>query len=436
MKIKKIIFFILFIVLGIITNTYAKENFKYNLLNDYFFEYNNKIYSKELYNVFLQYVDEIKEIKINKIPSITKKDISKIEGKYLFTKNNIYYLENEIKEADIKSFQILSEKLSKDKNNIYYENNKINLDFNNFKLLDKFHFTDGKELFYISENKQQIRYTIEELFRISDVDIKTYKILDRIFSKDKNNVYYEDSKIIGADSATFEKIDNTYSKDKDSVFYQKYLIKEANNKTFKILKENFSRDNENIYWKNYKITKYNDSFEILGDGFLKINNRLYETFLPFTYKDLKTLKKINNHLWLDKNNVYYINLDANIIIINDNMNIEKKTFNWEKFRKIKYNYYTDENYVYYNDKIVSSDINNFQILSENYSKDSQNIYYKMKKIRNADLNSFKVVGKIYAKDCNNAYIRNEILKNVDIKSFKKLKNGLLVDNENAYGIEY
>ena len=60
----------------------------------------------------------------------------------------------------------------------------------------------------------------------------------------------------------------------------------------------------------------------------------------------------------------------------------------------------------------------------------------MKKIRNADLNSFKVVGKIYAKDCNNAYIRNEILKNVDIKSFKKLKNGLLVDNENAYGIEY
>ena len=42
-----------------------------------------------------------------------------------------------------------------------------------------------------------------------EIDRKTFKILDYDYSKDKNNVYYYDKVVIGADPKTFKHIEGT-----------------------------------------------------------------------------------------------------------------------------------------------------------------------------------------------------------------------------------
>ena len=411
------------------------QDFECDILNRYFFKYNNKIYSIETYNIFDENFEKSKKI-IKKLENVSYDKFIKIKGKYLITRNKIFYLEKEIENIDLKSFEILSDNLSKDKNNVYYENKKVDVNSKNFRIIDKYHYTDGNIILYLSQNMLGLRATMENLFYIYNVDLKSYNIIDRIYSKDKSNVFYENEIIKGADPNSFTKINTKYSKDKNNVFYRDEIIKEANPNNFEILSNNYSRDNNWIFWKDYKIAKYNNKFKILDNGLLLINGILYDIQTVVTKIDIKTFKKIDNYLWIDKTNVYYRNIDSNSIIINDDMSIKNDlSFRWEKFKKLKYSYYTDGNSIYYNSNVISKDIKGFKILSKNFSKDAKNIYYKGKKIKEIDINNFKIIGNDYIKDNKNVYFKGKKLKVTNVENFQKLKCGLFVDGYNVYDIE-
>ena len=56
------------------------------------------------------------------------------------------------------------------------------------------------------------------------------------YAKDKNNIYYSDKKIVGADSKTFTLLGkSSYSKDKNNVYYEGEKIENADIETFEII---------------------------------------------------------------------------------------------------------------------------------------------------------------------------------------------------------
>lgn len=141
---------------------------------------------------------------------------------------NIYIYDSYIKEADVKSFEILQYPYSKDKNNVYYYSIKLeNVNSNTFKLLGAGYSRDKNNIYY--------KFT-----KLKDVDIDTFIISEsnvgysHYYSKDKNNVYYRGEKIKGADPKTHEYIGSFYSRDKNNVYYREEKLKNKKPQTFKI----------------------------------------------------------------------------------------------------------------------------------------------------------------------------------------------------------
>lgn len=81
------------------------------------------------------------------------------DGEYAKDKNNVYYEENVLNEADPKSFKSLSKissGLGKDKNSVYYIGKKIaEVNPKNFKVLKDYIFTDGKNVYLYGEKKKK-----------------------------------------------------------------------------------------------------------------------------------------------------------------------------------------------------------------------------------------------------------------------------------------
>lgn len=107
-------------------------------------------------------------------------------------------------------------------------------------------------------------------------DVDSFIALDHLYAKDKNNVYYACKSFSSADSKTFEvipektpypirldlqedvngshyiyKINANYSKDKNQVFFLDKIVEGANPITFKSLGNGYAQDGDNYYfeWK-------------------------------------------------------------------------------------------------------------------------------------------------------------------------------------------
>ena len=77
--------------------------------------------------------------------------------------------------------------------------------------------------------------------------------IDALLIKDKNNVYYQGTKIQGADPNTFDVLENGYFKDKNNVYFYEDKIKGADTKTFESLKYGYSKDKKNVYYQGKKM---------------------------------------------------------------------------------------------------------------------------------------------------------------------------------------
>ena len=77
--------------------------------------------------------------------------------------------------------------------------------------------------------------------------------IDAPLIKDKNNVYYQGTKIQGADPNTFDVLENGYFKDKNSVYFYGNKIKGVDPNTFEILEYDYFKDKNNVYYKREQI---------------------------------------------------------------------------------------------------------------------------------------------------------------------------------------
>lgn len=348
-------------------------------------------------------------------PKIDKATFQEIDAVYAKDKNGVYVWENrgwkKLEGIDPITFQIINisgsaHRYLKDKNGIY------NIDGNSDNLV------------------------LEKL----PYDPQTYEVINQLYSKDKNNIYYLNRKIIGADLPTFQIGSDGFSKDKNNIYLEGKKILGVDRDTIKIIELPYIKDKNNVYYGNKKIEGADkNTFELIYD-FGSVVNRYYSKDKNNVYYenkklkgiDVKTFKKISrlvdNFLIEDKNGFYIVEKDGSIAPI------DSKEVDIENLSQlaIKTNLYHDKDSMYFvkNHKLVkikdAPKVNpyNLSTYNDKYINKYNVVYYldtdegAFKKLEKAESHQFSAYGDTeYAKGRRNVYFKGKILADADYESF-------------------
>jgi len=219
---------------------------------------------------------------------------------------------------------------------------------------------------------------------------------------------------------------------------EKYLTKSPDLKSFKILNENFAKDKDTIYYKEYDILEADiNSFEILdeekvdnvdkrtfedlGGGFGRDKNWIYSGKMKLRNIDRESFEHIGDGYIKDKNGIYR---DAEVIFYDsdDSYNISKlENVDKESFENIGEGYSKDKNNIYYNnEKFKNIDVKTFQLIGNGFSKDKNNVYFEKNKIEGAEAKTFQIVDNFFEKDKSNVFYKEYKLKNISPIEFQTL----------------
>ena len=315
-----------------------------------------------------------------------------------------------------------------------------NVDLGTFKILNDKYAKDNKSVYFLG-NKS-----------FEDVDIKTFEVMPQYYSRDKNNVYRPINewiqKISGANSKTIKVLSQYYSKDDKNVFYDSDKILNADVNSFVVLdKENgYAKDKNSVYYFGKRIEGANPkTFKIISDGaYSKDEKNVYAAGEIVKGADPKTFREIpETNYARDKNNLYYYYGEDKFL----------GKINEKDFKVLDSDLIKNGNEMYYSgEKANIKNPEKFEPIkvSDNkhilYGKDDENIYVVtsdekhgyFKAIKNADKDTFEVMEKDtrYSKDKNNVYYAgyNVVqLQDVDKDSFVIAdENAFSYDKKNVY----
>ncbi len=375
-----------------------------------------------------------------------KKKILEVFLIMFLTVNTVPAYAKQALKIDKETFQEISAVYSKDKNGVYVIENRgwkklEGLDPVTFEIINisgsaRQYLKDKNGVYSIDGDSDNL--VLEKL----PYDPQTYEVINQLYSRDKNNIYYDNKKIEGADLPTFQRIDEyIYSKDKNNIYFRGKKISGVDKETFeKIDKYNYSKDKNNIYYDNKKIEGVDkNTFEltydfgsVVNEYYSKDKNNVYYENKKLKGIDAKTFRKINrlvdNFLIEDKNGFYIVEKDGNVTPI------DSKEVDIENLSQlaIKTNLYHDNNSMYFvrNHKLVKIkdapkvDPYNLWTYNEKYINKNDIVYYldtdeeTFKKLEKAENHEFRVYGNTeYAKGKKNVYFRGKILSGADYTSF-------------------
>lgn len=187
------------------------------------------------------------------------KEISK---EYGIDNKNVFYKSLPIKDADVKTFKIIDDYLSKDKNNYYFNGNMIDCDYDSFEKMNEkgFFYKDKNSLFSEKEirlGSKGVRYEIvKTLVSLKNSSASTLKIFSSAWAKDDNQVYRYGEVFKKADVNTFEYLDiNAYydwAKDKNNLYSSsvKKIMKGIDAPSFKAFNDFWGKDKNNVFFFN------------------------------------------------------------------------------------------------------------------------------------------------------------------------------------------
>ena len=378
-------------------------------------------------------------------------------AEYIKTNNEVYYkyaegkdFQFKVKNVDLGTFKVLNDKYAKDVKNVYFSGNKSfeDVDAGTFEVLPE-DYSKDKNNVYSPENGW--------IQRVNGANPKTIKVLNQFYLKDDKNVFFNDEKILGADSNSFIALDkeNGYAKDKNSVYYFGQKVEGANAKTFEVILDGeYSKDDKNVYASG-EIIKGADSKtfrEFPETSYSRDKNNLY-----YYYGDDKFLGKI------DENNFEFLN---HSIVRNGNeiyfYGKKLKLKDAKKFKLIKNTgimttskiivYGKDDENVYVvtpddapeNIRIIeNADKDTFEVMENNrYSKDKNNIYYLgnygIVKLEDVDKASFVISEQFpFSYDRKNVYYAGKKVDGVTSAGLKVIRRpnepiNFISDNKNLY----
>lgn len=403
------------------------------------------------------------------------------DGEYAKDKNNVYYEENVLNEADPKSFKLLTKisyGLSKDKNNLYFWENKVNnIDVKTLEIMtDEFsiYLKDKNGVYILFSYNGGVPVDLDNVIMspkiLKNVDKQTFQLIGGGYSKDKNSVYYIGKKIDGVVPQNFKVLkdyiftdeknvylygekkeeidlqtlkffddDSSYFFDKNNIYFQGDKLENADFESFKIMESNFSKDKNNVYAGNEKIDGADaKTFEVIDAyaGFTRDKNYLYHSNERIKNSDPYTFERVNEHLVRDKNQFY--SNDGTVL------NVDGKSFQIVKdYEKDYFTYAKDKNKAYYINFVAGKDemvkelkgLNpkNFKVLNRYYTKDDKKVYFSkeyadIQELQNVDVKSFEALHfenienkDDFGKDKNKVYLFGLELKDVKPEKFQVMK---------------
>ena len=244
------------------------------------------------------------------------------------------------------------------------------------------------------------------------------------YIKKDNAVYYKDEiwqadekKVNDADFKTFVELNKIYGKDNKNVFYGDEKLENADFKTFQAVGENIGRDKDNFYWHNQKVKINLKDFK-----FYKNKDKIVYFRNNGKIYDLKGLDELNGIEDVDTFEV----LDDEYSKDKHNIyygGVTLSDVDMDTFQIIMPNYYAkDKNSVYSrHKKIKGANPKTIKVLNIAYIKDDKTVFSDFSfsnTLKNADIKSFEALGQYYGKDKNNVYLMGEKIKKADVKTFQ------------------
>ncbi len=286
---------------------------------------------------------------------------------------------------------------------------------------------DVSDSFYFNKSKTDVIYSpMGNWFELEaskmEVDVASFKVLNRHIAKDKNRAYYQSTYIvnpdldltsfhtkqdqymynIGMDHQNVYLFERNYSS-KETVYQ---IITDADPQTFTIIDYDWAKDNQHYYHRYKPVQVDYESFERINNRFHMDKNQAYyhthELFESFDV-DVESFKKIDDVYAYDKNYVYHF-----VEYVKDRAENELKLIPNPDSRKVRIlnstHFTTGEKIYYQGFEIEGVDINTFKVIHEYHSKDRYKVYFEGIEIVGADAESFHYDDKIYRyKDKNHTY---------------------------------
>ena len=364
-------------------------------------------------------------------------------------KNNLYFYNQKIKGINTKTFKLVGsgEFVVKDDKGVYYfvnrEMKKLqNADFNTFEEVSKNeYYRDKNGVYYYDEYEGT-------MIKLKGADPKTFEGISYTLGKDKNTIYKKENRLSGIDPATFEEIDAAFTKAKNNIYYEDVPMKGIDPKTFEpfvnythVKDKNgihhFYQFNDDLVVEKVELSPEIDlktlqSFENYAE-YSKDKNNVYYDFQKIEGADIKTFEPDGYSIGKDKKGVYYKTHKINGIDVNSTEVLENE-------------FYKDKNNIYYrNKKLENFKPENFEVISSSLVQQNEDFYYFTEdendntkffllENKNVDVETFEVLDEEYTKDKNNVYYKGKILKGADVKTFdihyNKSDNGYKIKDKN------
>ena len=384
------------------------------------------------------------DIEIKKLESADSGSF-KIDSIYGKDKNNLYFLNKKITGVNPKTFKVVgSNKLIiKDDKGVYYlgreEVKKIqNADLNTFEEVSKEYYRDKNNVFYYDNYDGDVK-------RVKGADAKSFEVIDGYaIGRDKNAVYDRGKQIKGLDPLTFEDLSGNFYKDKNGVYYEGMLMKGIDPKSFEpFVNYTHVKDKNGIHHfyqkgNNVVVEKVEISPEIdlktlqpieNYSEYSKDKNNVYYNFKKIEDADVKTFEPEGYSIGKDKTGVYYGTHKVSGVDVNS-------------LEVLKNDFFKDKNNIYYkNKKIENFKPKNFEVIDYSLVKQNEDLYYftedendntkfVLLESKNVDIDTFQILDEDYTKDKNNAYYKGKIFKEADVKTLDKHYN----KNDDGYKI--
>lgn len=148
-----------------------------------------------------------------------------------------------LKEADPKSFEILSDRYGKDRNHVYYQGQILkDCDPATLELLGKRDlYCRDAERVYISA-------------RTLSTDAPNFALVGAGYSKDSGAVYFLDKTVEGADPASWESFQKgPYGRDAESVYHEGSRLPEADPASFEALNYHYGKDGHSVWFDELEV---------------------------------------------------------------------------------------------------------------------------------------------------------------------------------------
>jgi len=385
---------------------------------------------------------------------VDKNSFEVLDEYYSKDNSKVYFQERLIKNADPKSFQLITDnpdygnfsRFSKDKNNVYYLFSKIeNLDPNNYEFIGYNLLKDDNNIYTIKSS--DMVFTEFEIVDHTNIDARSFRHISKNYYKDKNKTYVLDwgnlKEIDDNNTGELQTLDYNFSKNNNNVFWNGKLLGNVDAASFKAISYKYSKDKNNVYSfttnNNFEVLENADpntfvAYEAINHSTNQMTftdyaldkNHVYKktTILegvePSTFELVDTRNANQRNFFIDKDHIYYSFPGTTNFQILDN--IDK-----ESFELINAYFAKDKNNVYLNGTILveGADPDTFQSLDmlSVYTKDKNNIYYKainssmIKVMQDVDIETFKKIRGNYAKDRNHIYYKGEVLDNANPETF-------------------